>query len=80
MPGFRPPEEFDFTSPEKWPAWRDRFVRYRLASALHKDDGDVQVAALIYSMGPQAEHIIPTLKLTAVQTNDFDIVITKLDG
>ncbi|XP_043203586.1 uncharacterized protein K02A2.6-like [Amphibalanus amphitrite] len=38
MPGFHPPEDFDFTSPEKWPAWRDRFIRYRLASGLHKED------------------------------------------
>ena len=79
MPGFRPPEAFDFTSPEKWSTWRDRFVRYRLASGLHKEDGDVQVAALIYSMGPQAEHILPTLKLTDAQKKDFDVVISKLN-
>ena len=78
MPGFHPPEAFDFTSPEKWPAWRDRFIRYRLASGLHKD-GEVQVAALIYSMGPQAEHIISTLKLTTEQSKDFAFVQGKLD-
>ena len=80
MPGFHPPEAFDFTSPEQWPAWRDRFVRYRLASGLHKDDGEVQVAALIYSMGPQAEHIVTTLKLTVEQSKNYDTVIEKLKG
>lgn len=79
MPSFHPPENFDFTTPERWPAWRDRFFRYRLASGLHKDDGDVQVAALIYSMGPEAEHIVQTLKLSEEQSKNFDFVVTKLN-
>ena len=80
MPGFRPPEAFDFTPPETWPAWRDRFSRYRLAAGLHKDDGEVQVAALIYSMGPQAEHIVPTFKLDAEQSKNFDVAVEQLNG
>ena len=81
MPGtFRPPDEFDFTTPERWPAWRDRFQRYRLASGLHKDDGEVQVAALIYAMGPQAEHIIHTLNLSAEDSCNYGTVVEKLDS
>ncbi|KAK7114359.1 GEL complex subunit OPTI-like isoform X1 [Littorina saxatilis] len=42
MPGFKPPENFDFRQPAGWQAWRERFARFRLASKLNKEDGDVQ--------------------------------------
>ena len=81
MPGtFKPPEEFDFTCPQHWPAWRDRFKRYRLASALHKEEREVQISALIYSMGPEAEHVMQSFALGADEIHDFDTVISKLDG
>ena len=32
-----------------------RFARFRIATKLHKDDGEIQVASLIYAMGRQAE-------------------------
>lgn len=81
MPGtFRPPDEFDFSMPERWPTWRDRFKRYCLASGLHKDDGETQVAALIYAMGPQAENIIHTLSLSTEEASSYDTVVEKLNS
>lgn len=57
MPKFNPPEPLPFDQPSKWPEWRERFERYRIAAKLHRDDGEVQVSTLIYVMGRQAEGI-----------------------
>ncbi|CAL9696492.1 unnamed protein product [Knipowitschia caucasica] len=34
MAKFPPPEAFDFSRPEHWPEWRQRFQRYRTATKL----------------------------------------------
>ena len=77
MSGFSPPEPFDFTTPEQWPFWRDRFKRYRQASKLSNDDQETQVCALIYAMGPEAEHII--LSIDAFPHKQFDEAIKCFD-
>ena len=58
---FPPPESFNFERPSEWPEWKERFTRYRLASKLHKDTDEVQISALIYSMGQQGKHIFKSL-------------------
>ena len=58
MPTFNPPEYFDFTSPTKWPEWRDRFGMFRIATKLNKEEGTVQVSSLIYAMGREANAIL----------------------
>ena len=50
MPKLNPPDPIDFQRP-KWTEWKSRFTRYRVASKLTEDSGEVQVATLIYSMG-----------------------------
>ena len=72
---FKPPSEFDFETPEKWPLWRQRFLRYRMASKLEKESNAVQVSALIYSMGPEAEKILKTQSESA----SFDEVLKHFD-
>ena len=49
MAKFHAPDPFDFT--QAWPAWRQRFSPYQIASKLNLEDGDVQVNALLYAMG-----------------------------
>ena len=78
MSGFSPPEQFDFTSPEHWPLWRDRFKRYRQASKLSMDEEETQVSALVYAMGPEAEHII--LSIEAFPHDDFEAAVQCYDG
>lgn len=51
MSKFSPPENFRFDQPAMWPEWRERFGRFRLATKLHKEDGEVQVSSVIYAMG-----------------------------
>ena len=88
MPNFDPPAPFDFAKPAEWPTWRQWFICFRAATRLFADTGDVQVSALIYAMGSEAEHIFnqfdfPTPQLEdRVQhpANDFDMIMAKFDA
>ena len=85
MPGFKPPENFDFSKPVEWPAWKQRFMRYRTASKLTGEGGAVQVSALIYAMGPESERIFQSFTLPAATeaiadpANHFDTVLKLFD-
>lgn len=54
MAKFAPPTNFTFDKPQEWSAWRQLFTRYRIASKLKEEDGEVQVSTLIYAMGQEA--------------------------
>ena len=47
MSKLNPPETFDFSKPQLWEEWKKRFKRYRIASKLNKEDGEVQVSTII---------------------------------
>ena len=80
MAKFSPPNRLDFTAPEKWPEWRQRFQRYRVATKLKDKEGDVQVSTLIYSMGPETETVFDTFKFnTDTDKTNFDIVVKLYD-
>ena len=81
MAKFDPPEAFDFTNPSKWPEWKQRFERFRIATKLNKEDDDLQVSSLIYSMGSEAEHIYGTFKSNVSDNEDnfLDSNSTGLD-
>lgn len=88
MPSFKPPENFDFSKPNDWPDWRKRFLRFRIASELHKKDADVQMSQLLYIMGePTAENIIYDTFVWAPAANgqaaedptDFETVVQKFN-
>ena len=76
---FKPPDNFDFSTPEQWPAWRQRFLRYRTASELSKKTVDVQTSVLIYSMGPTAEEIFNMFDVEEEGTT-FDEIIDLFNG
>ncbi|GFR87680.1 Pol polyprotein [Elysia marginata] len=52
-----PPERFDFSRPAGWPEWKRWFLRYRAAIKLDRENADVQISTLIYSMGKEADNI-----------------------
>lgn len=80
MAKFNPPSNFSFDKPSEWPEWRQRFMRYRTATKLDKEDGAVQVSCLIYSMGNESENIFRSFVFTtAAQQDDFDAVLGKYD-
>ena len=92
MPIFNPPEPMSFDAPAKWPEWKERFSRFRIATKLHKDDGEIQVASLIYAMGRQAENIFKSFTFdprpdpTDANPNpldpkdNYDVVLKKYDA
>ncbi|KAI2646083.1 Retrovirus-related Pol polyprotein from transposon opus [Labeo rohita] len=81
MAKFSPPESFDFSHPELWPEWKQRFHRFRIATKLDKESGEVQVCTLLYSLRKEAEHIVSTFVYTAEgDENRYDIVLDKLDN
>ena len=80
MAKFNAPSSFPFDKPSEWPDWRQRFMRYRTATKLDKEDGSVQVSCLVYSMGNEAENIFRSFDFTtAAHQNDFDRVLGKYD-
>ena len=76
---FEQPTEFDFCSPNKWKDWKNRFLRFRLASKLTKESDEVQVSSLIYAMGMEAKNILKSFNLSAFDSKVFDTVIGKFD-
>uniref|UniRef100_A0AAV2K977 Reverse transcriptase/retrotransposon-derived protein RNase H-like domain-containing protein n=1 Tax=Knipowitschia caucasica TaxID=637954 RepID=A0AAV2K977_KNICA len=80
MSKFNPPSEFNFTSPGEWPEWKQRFARYRLATKLNKENGEVQVCSLIYAMGSEAEKIFASFEFaTEDDKKNYEGVLSKLD-
>ncbi|KAK7093228.1 hypothetical protein V1264_007018 [Littorina saxatilis] len=76
---FKPPANFDFVRPAGWAEWRQRFGRYRVASKLMKEDGEIQVSSLIYSMGNEAEKIFSQFNLNAEDSKKYDVVLEKFN-
>lgn len=70
MTKFGPPEQFDFLRPAEWSIWRRRFDRYRVASKLDKDSGEVQVNTLLYAMGREAEAIYDSFVFSNSEESD----------
>ena len=63
----RPPSAFNFTKPEEWEKWKNRFQQYRLASGLSAEDEERQVSTLLYCMGEGSEDV---LKMTGISDDD----------
>ena len=62
MAKFSPPENFNFGNPGKWPDWKQRFMRFRMATKMNKEEDPVQISPLIYSMGREGEHVFGSLQ------------------
>jgi len=56
-----------------------RFLRYRLASKLIKENGEVQVATLVYCMGSEAENVYETFDLSDDDQKNVLRVSEKFD-
>ena len=48
MARFNPPAPFLF-KPNEWLEWLDEFARFRIATKLHKEEGDMQRDSLLYA-------------------------------
>lgn len=70
---FNTPQAIDFTQPAGWTTWIQRFSHFRLATRLHKEDGEIQVSLLVYAMEKDAEAIYATFKLD--DSNDHCFIV-----
>lgn len=75
-----PPDPFVFTKPNEWPKWIRRFERFRLASALNEKSEAMQVNALVYAMGDEADDIMAGFGLTAEERERYEVVKSKFDS
>ena len=75
-----PPEKFDFSRPDAWPRWIKRFERYRVASGLSEKSGPVQVSALVYTMGTEAEDVLTSFGLSDADAENYGIVKERYQG
>lgn len=67
----------------EWEEWiLEEFDRYRHATSLHKEDGEIQRDTLIYVMGgKQANKIFKSLKfLEGEKDTDYDLLVKKFTG
>lgn len=74
------PEPFTFSRPGEWPRWIRCFERFRIASGLAQKEGDVQVNALIYAMGDQADDILRSFALSEEDRKNYETVKAKFDS
>lgn len=80
MAKFNPPENFSFDKPTEWTDWKRRFERFRVATKLNKENGEVQVSSLIYAMGSEAENVFKSFTFAEeAHQNDYKIVMDKYD-
>ncbi len=80
MTKFDSPTAFNFDQPTECLEWKQRFSRYRVATGLHTERGEVQVSALIYAMGAEAEQIFKSFVFDQeAHGTDYDQVLTKSD-
>jgi hypothetical protein len=72
------PEKFSFDA-AKWPAWKQRFERFRIASDLCEKPETRQVSMLLYCMGDAAEDVFASFKLSADDAEVYDTVLKRFD-
>ena len=77
MAKFDPPPKFTF-KPTEWLEWIEEFGRFRTATKLHKEDGDVQRDSLLYAMGGrEANRIFRTLFTPPDTDTDYNTLVAK---
>ena len=74
-----PPEKLDFAKPQEWLDWKQRFERFRCATKLDKEDEVLQINALIYTMGKEAEHVFKAFTFAEGDEKKYAKVIEKFD-
>ena len=72
------PEKFDFIV-ERWPAWKQRFLRFRAASDLSSKPEIRQINMLIYCMGDKADIVFQSFHMSDEQSQSFNAVLDRFD-
>ena len=81
MPKFNQPENLEFSRPAKWPAWKDPFDLFRIATKLDKEEQILQISSIVYDMGHEAHTIYKSFTFGDVAGENpgryYDIVMEK---
>ena len=82
MAKFQLPEALDFSKPESWQSWKRHFSKFCITTKLAQEDAPVQIATLIYSLGPSAEDVFENELIFTTDTHreDYDEVLKSFDA
>ena len=80
LPALHSLEINDSNVAEKWSEWKEMWEHYSVASKVNKEEGDVQVAALLTAIGPEARKVFKTWNLSATERKDIKGVIERFDN
>ena len=68
--------------PNEWLEWMNEFARFRIATKLHKEEGDVQRDMVLYALGgggQQANRIFRILTIVAPEVDTkYETLVRKL--
>ena len=73
------PEKLNFAKPQEWPDWKQRFEWFRCATKLNEEDKVLQINALIYTMGKEAEHVFKAFTFAKADEKKYAKVIEKFN-
>ena len=76
----KPPEPFNFKTPDDWPRWQRRFEQFQTASGLSEAPAAKQINTLLYCVGEVAEAVLSSTGVTADDRKVYDIVLNKFDN
>ena len=64
----------------RWPDWKRRFERYRIATKLFKEDEDIKTSTLLYTMGSKSEYVFTQFALDEKEAGDYTFVVGKFEA
>ena len=75
----KPPDPFNFRTPDDCPRWRRRYEQFHIASGLLDADDVQQVNTLLYCIGEEAESVLSSTGITAEERKQYKTVIDKFE-
>ena len=73
----KPPEPFNFKTPDEWPRW---FEQFRVASGLAADTSEKQVSTFLYCLGEEAESVLSSTNATEDDRKDYTAVLRNFNS
>ena len=75
----QPLTPFSFVKSDKWPKWKRCFEQYRQALGLVDKEEQRQVSTLLYCLGPDAEEVLDTTRISEDNKKKYEKVIDEFD-
>ena len=75
----KPPESFNFKTPNNWQKWKRRFEQFRSASGLVNQSEASQINTLLYCLGEEAEDVLTSTGISEDDRKKYPEVMGKFD-